>query len=139
MVKGAFVFLLFIFSNPQRTIIHKLEGYWQVTSDNTELYRKYLTRLYVFEACDKHSIETGDCSGHFGFVNQPEVFTNLLDINYIKYGIARYKSDRGKGREIQLGDERYNFVLNLNKKRLILLEPATGDTVMVLDRLRKSL
>ena len=134
MVKGVFSFLLFIFSSPQDVITNKLEGYLLVVEDNTESYRKHWNRVIVFEKCDKESIKSLACNAHYGWVDEPDLFNNLLDKNYTKYGIEKKKGAKKSGRKLKLGDQYYDFLLNLNNKTLELSDPDTGKKLMVMDK-----
>jgi len=109
-----------------------------VVADSTELYRKHWNRVIVFEKCDKDSIKSLACNAHYGWVDQPDVFTNLLDKNYTKYGVEREKGVKKSGRKLKLGDQYYYFILNLNKKTLELSDPDTGRKLILMDKQKPS-
>jgi len=138
MIKGVFSFLLFIFSSPQDAITNKLEGYWLVVEDNTESFRKHWNRVIVFEKCDKEFVKSMTCNAYFGWVDQLDLFTNLLDRNYTKYGVERKKDAKKSGRKLKLGDQYFDFILNLNNKTLELSDPDTGKKLMVMDKQKPS-
>lgn len=106
--------------------------------DNTESYRKHWNRVIVFEKCDKELIKSLACNAHYGWVEEPDLFTNLLDKNYTKYGVEKKKGAKKSGHKLKLGDHYYDFILNLNNKTLELSDPDTGKKLMVMDKQKPS-
>ncbi len=119
MIPGAFTFLMFIFSSPQEVLTHKLEGVWEVTEDRTDSKREYWNKIYTFESCD--DVQSMQCPGFYGWVDEPDVLTNLLDKNYFIYGISKKKAEGSKSRILFLDDESYHFVLKPGKGILQIL------------------
>ena len=132
MIPGAFSFFLFIFSSPQQVITTKLEGVWKVVEDNTDSRRDFWFKVYAFESC-KNSGKM-ECQGVYGFADEPDVWTNLLDIGYFNFGVSKKKDSGSNSRILYFDHEPYHFMLSPGKGVLTILDPETDAVLLKMER-----
>jgi len=131
MIQGAFTFIFFIFSPPQKVLTNKLEGVWEVVEDSTFTKRDYWNKIYTFEPCK--DAKAMRCKGHYGWVDEPDVLTNVLDKSYFIYGVSKNKSEGNKSRILYFDQEPYHFTLYPGKGELFIFEPS-GKLLMRMER-----
>ena len=132
MIPGAFSFLLFIFSSPQQVLTNKLEGEWKVVEDNTNSRRDFWFKVYAFKSCEDS--KKMECHGVFGFADEPDVWTNLLDKSYFNFGISKKKEPGSESRILYVDRVPYHFRLSPGKGELTILDAETDVILLKMER-----
>lgn len=134
MVQGTFIFLLLIFSSPQKLITNQMEGYWVVTEDYSEEARESWQRIFLFKECSNDDRKGQSCRGEYGWALDPGIYLNLFDRNFITYGVDNKSNSKTKQRQLKINDSKFDFVLDLNKNTLILTEE--GKTILSMRKVK---
>ena len=107
-----------------------------VMEDNTAESRKSWQRIYLFKDCSKEDRKSLSCKGEYGWALDPGIYLNLFDRNYFTFGIDESRNLNTKSRQLTINDSKFDFVMDLNKKTLIIIQ--NDKTILSMRKVRKS-